>query len=397
MLLYRLLFLCYNEITNRKHCYAEDSAHEKSTAYIGRNNMDYRNFIAGAMAFALAACAAGCGEKKNSDTKSESGTVPVEETTEELVPPTPTEATDPNAITFDDGVFDFASVKEDDKYCAKGELSVAELMGNKMLKFADDNSVPLEGKVQKIGINVVKLLGNEGAAKVRRIEFDMYAEATADHLKTDDAEGVRAPGWIGGGGGTMTAQDKWYDFQEFSGGEYNFEASGAVHAQFKFLLADSGQCWSEEMEDANFLIMRWGIANESDMYIDNIVFYDEDGNSIPVSNENETEPAAQDSGSVEEKLEDAAKLMDETGAGDELRAEYEKLADEVKNSEDFEAASAKMDEFMEKVRQAKLAEIDKQTAEAIKAAQQQADEINSQAQEAIEEASRQIAEKQQNQ
>ena len=54
---------------------------------------------------------AGCGEKKNSDTKSESGTVPVEETTEELVPPTPTEATDPNAITFDDGVFDFASVK----------------------------------------------------------------------------------------------------------------------------------------------------------------------------------------------------------------------------------------------------------------------------------------------
>ena len=151
------------------------------------------------------------------------------------------------------------------------------------------------------------------------------------------------------------------------------------------------------MEDANFLIMRWGIANESDMYIDNIVFYDEDGNSIPVSNENETEPAAQDSGSVEEKLEDAAKLMDETGAGDELRAEYEKLADEVKNSEDFEAASAKIDEFMEKVRQAKLAEIDKQTAEAIKAAQQQADEINSQAQEAIEEASRQIAEKQQNQ
>ena len=31
------------------------------------------------------------------------------------------------------------------------------------------------------------------------------------------------------------------------------------------------------MEDANFLIMRWGLANESDMMIDNIVFYDADG------------------------------------------------------------------------------------------------------------------------
>ena len=41
------------------------------------------------------------------------------------------------------------------------------------------------------------------------------------------------------------------------------------------------------MEDANFLIMRWGIANESDMYIDNIVFYDEDGKSIPLAERTE--------------------------------------------------------------------------------------------------------------
>ena len=291
--------------------------------------MNYKSFIAGAMAFALAACASSCGDKNNSDTKSDNKketSAPVEdssdtttEDTTELEPPTPTEATDPNTVTFDDGKFDFAFAKSEDKDCAVGELSVVEVMGNKMLKFTDDNTVPLDGKVQKIGISVTKLLGNEGAAKVRSIEFDMYAQATADHLKTDDEDGVRAPGWIGGGGGTVTADNKkWYDFQEFEGGEYNFETSGAVHAKFKFLLADSGQCWSAEMEDANFLIMRWGIANESDMMIDNIVFYDEDGNSIPLA-EGYTSAAAS-SGEIEltddlkKQLEDAEKLADDVNA-----------------------------------------------------------------------------------
>ena len=260
--------------------------------------MNYKSFIAGAMAFALAACAAGCSDKKETDSKpdtSKETTAPTDttaatETTteEELQPPVPVEATDPNAVTFDDGIFDFVTTRNEDKDCASGTLSVAEIMGNKMLKFTDDNTVPLEGKVQKVIISATKLLGSEGAAKVRSIEFDLYAQATADHLKTDDADGVRAPGWIGGGGGTVTANDdKWYDFKEFSGGEYNFETSGAVHGTFKFLLADSGMCWTEDMEDANFLIMRWGIANESDMYIDNIVFYDEDGNSIPLAEKSE--------------------------------------------------------------------------------------------------------------
>ena len=260
--------------------------------------MNYKSFIAGAMAFALAACAAGCSDKKETDSKpdtSKETTAPTDttaatETTteEELQPPVPVEATDPNTVTFDDGIFDFVTTRNEDKDCASGTLSVVELMGNKMLKFTDDNTVPLEGKVQKVIISATKLLGSEGAAKVRSIEFDLYAQATADHLKTDDADGVRAPGWIGGGGGTVTANDdKWYDFKEFSGGEYNFETSGAVHGTFKFLLADSGMCWTEDMEDANFLIMRWGIANESDMYIDNIVFYDEDGNSIPLAEKSE--------------------------------------------------------------------------------------------------------------
>jgi hypothetical protein len=366
--------------------------------------MNYKNFIAGAMAFALAACAAGCSDKKKTDTDNPAS---AETTTEELVPPTPVEATDPNAITFDDGRFDFVFAKTDDKDCANGELSVAELMGNKMLKFADDNSVPLEGKVQKIGINVIQLLGHEGAAKVRRIEFDMYAEATAEGLKRDDGEVVKAPGWIGGGGGTVTAQEKWYDFQDFSGGEYNFEASGAVHAQFKFLLADSGQCWTEDMDDANFLIMRWGIANESDMYIDNIVFYDEDGKSIPIISASEAEKlkkkAEEKIGDIKEDIqkkkeelkadyekakEEMESSMFDPNLREELKAEYEKLMEEVQNSEEYEEAAARMAEFEAKLRQSisDTSETEQKIIDEIEKAKEQADKVNAEAQEAIEDA-----------
>ena len=74
--------------------------------------MDYKKIMAGAAAFALAVCAVGCA-KKDSGKKSEDkepttvGTTAEitteEETTEEKQPPTPVEADDPNAITFDDG------------------------------------------------------------------------------------------------------------------------------------------------------------------------------------------------------------------------------------------------------------------------------------------------------
>ena len=280
--------------------------------------MRYRNFVAGAMAFALAAAAAGCSDKSGStsdkassavDSSAETDTAApdttAETTTEEVTEeertqPEPVEASDPNAVTFDDGDFSFVSIISDDEQAAVGELSVEEVMGNKMLKFTDDNSVPLEGKVQKLSFNAAQLLGAENLPKVRRIEFDLYAKATADHFVNEDGESIAVPGWIGGGGGTVTAKDdKWYDFEEFAGGEYDFELSGAVHGEFKFLLADGGMCWSEDMTDANFLIMRWGLSNESDLYIDNIVFYDEDGNSLPIVNE-PVEAAETDSEAVDE-------------------------------------------------------------------------------------------------
>lgn len=204
------------------------------------------------------------------------------------LPPSPAESPDPNAVTFDDDDFSFAYIQDKDPDSASGKLEIAEIQGNRMLRFNDDLSVERKGKVQKIIINAAMLIGTENLPRVRSIEFDMYADAVTDDYVNQDGKNVKAPGTINGGGGTVTAKTDsegngiWYDFEEFEGGEYNFAMSGAIHAEFKFLLASGGVCWSSEMEDANFLIMRWGSENDSNLYIDNIVFYDENGKSIPL-------------------------------------------------------------------------------------------------------------------
>lgn len=201
---------------------------------------------------------------------------------EKLEPPVPTEASDPNAITFDDDDFGFASVNENDIDSAKGVLSVEAVQGNKMLKFTDSGTNLADETVQKVKFDAAMLLGEENLPKVRSIEMDVYADATAEELVNEDEKNVKAPGWIGGGGGANVSGDKWYDFAEWEGGEYNFEMSGAVHVTFKFLLADGGKCWDGSMDEAVFQIMRWGAQNEGNFYVDNIVFFDSGGNSLPI-------------------------------------------------------------------------------------------------------------------
>ncbi|MCM1529666.1 MAG: hypothetical protein NC093_06670 [Alistipes sp.] len=254
--------------------------------------MDIKRFLAVAGAVAVTAAMFGCGDSSSSEPESgssvteENAPQPVtqgEETTEPLPdPPVPAECSDPNGITFDDEDISFAGIKADDPDSAQGELSVVEIQGNRMLKFTDSGTNFADGTVQKILFDGAKLLSPENLAKVRSIEMDVYADATAEELENEDGSMVKAPGWIGGGGGANVAGDTWYDFSEWEGGEYNFEMSGAVHVEMKFLLAAGGKCWDETMEEATFQIMRWGAQNEGNMYIDNIVFLDEDGNSLPI-------------------------------------------------------------------------------------------------------------------
>lgn len=219
-------------------------------------------------------------------------TNPAEEVTEGETDPPPTNAplptADRNAVTFSDGNFSFAQVIADDDTSVEGTLTVEEVEGNAMLKFTPTSTTRenLEDAVQKISFNVLDLLNADQLECVRSIEMDVFATGDADWFVNDDGETPQVPGWIGGGGGTMAADGKWYGFADFSAsgiGEYDLERSDACHVTFKFLLAASGKCWSSDMTEVNLQIMRWGMQNLSSTYIDNIVFYDEEGNSIPLS------------------------------------------------------------------------------------------------------------------
>ena len=141
--------------------------------------MNYKKLLVGAMAFSLIAVSAGCEDNKKSNGNSESflsednnPKLSYEQnekmTDSEAVPdpPVPAEATDTNTVSFDDEDFSFALVITDDETSARGELSIAEFQGNKMLKYTDLGETFENGLVQKIRIDVKNLLSPENIEKV---------------------------------------------------------------------------------------------------------------------------------------------------------------------------------------------------------------------------------------
>ena len=237
----------------------------------------------------------GCSGNAESSTAPEETSPAAEEVTEaETVAETeaPTNAAfpeaDPNAVTFDNVGADVAVIVVDDDASVDGTLSIESVDGNNMLKFTDNTTTAdnIASAVQKMRFDVTKLLAKEQLALVDHIEFDVCAVAKDTVFVNDLGETPKVPGWIGGGGGTETCDGKWYGFNDFSASgiqEYNLERSDMYHVEFKFLLAASGRKWDDTMTEPYLQIMRWGIGNISDTYIDNITFYDADGNSIPLT------------------------------------------------------------------------------------------------------------------
>lgn len=290
-----------------------------------------------AMALSVTACGGETDSKTDStasETDASSAAEATEAETEEEVIPTHAAfpEADVNAVTFDDGNFAFATIICDDDTSADGTLSVEELDGNPMLKYTDATTTAdnMAEMVQKVSISVSQLLAPEQLELVNSIGFEMYAAAESDAFVNDDGENVKVPGWIGGGGGTVAADGKWYSFADFAASginEYEMERSDACHVEFKFLLASAGKKWDATVEDPNFLIMRWGMQNLSSMYIDNITFYDADGNSIPLTpstpaEEDATEEGAEDgtesTDSVDETAETDGESAEETVETDAL-------------------------------------------------------------------------------
>lgn len=213
----------------------------------------------------------------------------IESETEELqdtqLKNAPFPETDFNAYIFNDKKFNFVSVVNDDDTCAEGNLSVENIDGNFMLKFTDlsTNAENLENSVQKICISVDKLLNPDQLESVYAIGFDICAQAKDDLFLDENGKYLQVPANISGSGKTLCANGEWYNFEEFSASnvnEYRLERSDLYHVEFKF---ESGKYWDSSQENVNLIITRSRMQNISDLYLDNIIFYDQEGNSIPLN------------------------------------------------------------------------------------------------------------------
>lgn len=265
-----------------------------------------------------------------------------EETEAETEEPTnaPFPDADPNAVTFDNAGAEIASVFADDELAVDGTMEVVNVDGNNMLRLTDTTTTAenIYGRVQKVRIDITRLLSQEQLELVDSIEFDVCAEAKDTVFVNDDGETPKVPGWLGGGGGTETCDGKWYGFKDFSASniqEYALERSDMYHVTFKFLLAASGRKWDATMTEPYLQIMRWGMQNISDLYIDNITFYDADGNSIPLTL-SEGWAAGEETG--EESTEEAPEMAPESAEEAPEEAPEEESAEETVEETTEEAA-----------------------------------------------------------
>lgn len=252
----------------------------------------------------LATTAMGCGDDAAESTATTTTTTATTTTTEAeetttteattTTPEIPAPTVDANAITFEDDDLWTAHAMceknfENDE--SNVELTVEEFNGTKQLRIQvldkDDNGTY---KVPKIVFNIAELVGAENIHKIKKISCDFTSNAVGE-FTGDDGTAALVPGnAMGALAGGLAAEKKtdadgglvqntWATFTEFAFDCWDWQWCYS-HVDANILL--DANCYEEGNADATFVIMRWGIPNQADLYVDNITFYDADGNSIPL-------------------------------------------------------------------------------------------------------------------
>ncbi len=249
-----------------------------------------------AMLASFTACSGDKGSTSDGEKESANTTAPavtdesqteVSETEELVEPDYPVFVVDENAITFNDSddVFTARCVQEqnfenEESNC---NISVAEYKGEKQLKIEvlDKNSTG-GYKIPKIRFDVDALVGPENVGKVKSFSADITQVAVGEFVG-DDGVGRLVPGNLMGTFGSVLGPEcnEWYEptgtSNNFAAAEWNFEWT-YHHAEGKWLL----KTFTEGTTECTLVFMRWSIPNQADVYIDNLTFYDEAGNSIPI-------------------------------------------------------------------------------------------------------------------
>lgn len=249
-------------------------------------------FLAGCILTVFASCdRSEDGKNKSSEPAqttaavvTEAQTTPV--TTEELVEPEYVLTADVNSVTFNDSddLYTAHCMKtenfEDDESDCK--LSITEYKGEKQLKIEVLDKDEEGYNIPKIVFDVDELVGSENLSKIKSFSIDVTQVAVGEYIG-EDGEAMLVPGYLGGGFGSVLGEecDEWYEptgsSNNFAAEEWNFEWVYR-HLEGKWLL----KSFVDGTKDSTLVFMRWSIPNQADIYLDNLTFYDADGNSIPI-------------------------------------------------------------------------------------------------------------------
>lgn len=194
----------------------------------------------------------------------------------------PTDST----ITFNDGdLYTAHCMKEKDFENDESEcrLSIAEFKGEKQLKIEVlDKGEDGFYKNPKIVFDVDRLVGSENLSRIKSFSADITQVAVGEFIG-DDGEPMMVAGNLQGSFGSILGPecDEWYEptgsANNFAGADWLF---GWTHlsVEGKFLIKG----YVDGTTDSTLVFMRWGIPNQADIYIDNLTFYDEDSNPVPI-------------------------------------------------------------------------------------------------------------------
>lgn len=243
----------------------------------------------------MAAAFTSCNDTKQSsqDVKQTDAVSTAAETTqttteEELVEPDyPVPVADENSITYDDSddlytahCMNSNNYEDDESEC---NLSVAEYKGSKQLKIEVlDKDKDGNYKTPKIVFDMDELVGADNLSRVKSFSADITQVAVGEFVG-DDGVGRIVPGNLMGTFGSVLGEkcDDWYEptgsANGYSSEEWNFGWT-YLHVEGKWLIKG----FVDSTPDSTLVFMRWAIPNQADVYIDNLTFYDADGNSIPI-------------------------------------------------------------------------------------------------------------------
>ena len=237
--------------------------------------------LAAASALLFAACGGSTG-----DTTTPATTPPVVVTnapiTDEIEvteDDSPAEETDSSSaggsvIDFEDGNFDFVALQADEEGNIDGanaEISVVEFGGSKQLKV---QRLAGEADAMKPRFDITAILG-DAAPSCARITMDLTVEAT-----NPEEPFTWASGTIGTGGENITwGQTDWAYPLPIEEPEIEGVLGEQFEAERRFLLPSHR---FDTAEGNHMLVMTWDLGVDFSLYIDNIKFWDDDGNLIEV-------------------------------------------------------------------------------------------------------------------